>query len=298
MKVSFTLTPDDYLAGHRLYRLPAPGAAREGPRLLERLFFFWFLLGAVVAVPACMIVASVVARAAGHPAGQRMMDWASAILLPSMMYLFVVGLLWFICSSFLTPRDRRDSRRSMLLYVATLIAYQVISTVITGPAPADAKSAPGAAPAGESEWGTFFAALVPWLLMMVFVILSFRRFLNRAVLRNWEQQPHLSRPQTLELTPHGLRLDDGWCARDYRWEGLLKWRESDALFLLYPSEIAFHVVPKRAFASSAEVDGFRAMLQQHVRAVDAQPQGFAVQQPAGAQPPLPPPPLPVPARPL
>ena len=90
MTYAFTLTYDDHLAASRLYRKPAPGSNREGPRTSERLLFLWLLLGAIFAAFVCSIIQGVI-YANGNPAtAEEMGRWAGAILFPWMGYLFDV----------------------------------------------------------------------------------------------------------------------------------------------------------------------------------------------------------------
>jgi hypothetical protein len=291
MTLSFTLTLDDHIAAHRLFRKPSRGSAREGPRLAERLLFFWILLGAIVVAVVCSMVLGVVASTQGAARADELGRWAGAILFPWMVWLLSFGFIWFMSCGFGGAVERAETRRLMLTLAFTMLAYLVISTAITGPPPAEAPSTTTGPAATADGAGGYVAALGPWLLILVFVFVFFSRHLRRAPLRSWTAQPHLHRPQTLEVAPDGLVFDDGACRRDYRWEGFTKFREGDTLFLLYVSEIAWHTVPKRAFAAPADVDGFRELLRLHVADVDrAVGQGFPVY--AAAALPAGPPPLP------
>lgn len=48
------------------------------------------------------------------------------------------------------------------------------------------------------------------------------------------------------------------------WADLVKWREGEEVFLLYPSNLTFYVFPKRVFANDAAVDAFRQLLQRKI----------------------------------
>jgi hypothetical protein len=59
----------------------------------------------------------------------------------------------------------------------------------------------------------------------------------------------------------------------YRWTAFVRCVETPNLFMLYPSQLAFLIVPKRALGSSETADGFRDLIQQWA---DGQSVGFPV----------------------
>jgi len=48
------------------------------------------------------------------------------------------------------------------------------------------------------------------------------------------------------------------------WTVLRKWKESASLFLIYRSDSLFHLVPKRLFSSSDQVEAFRSLLRRNL----------------------------------
>ena len=276
MKLAFTCTLDDYDAAMRLFRKPAPG---HGPGWAERLLFLWVLLGAVGLLLAVAVVEAILRGGPGR--GDGVTTWAVAILTPWMPSLLILTGLWFLACGAIPATERRELRRLMLALAAVLLLVNAVGVLITGPAPRQ----PSPQPADQPPRGDgSLIALLPWLVMFLFAWVAFFRFLRGATRRNWDAQPHLRNPQSLELTPHGLRFEDGVCVRDYRWAGFTKWREGETLFLLYVSDVGFHMVPKRAMAGPHEVDQFRHLLWQHVRPIDPLPFGFPVQPAAPAVP--------------
>ena len=288
MKLTFTCTFDDYAAAMRLFRKPAPG---HGPGWAERLLFLWVLLGAIGLL---LVLAVIEALLQGGPRGRDgVTTWAVAILTPWIPSLLVLAVLWFAACGAVAPTERRPLRRLVLGLAAALLLVNVVTVLITGPA-APPPASPPPPPVGETSQDGSLVRLLPWLVVFLFIWVAFFRFLRGVTRRTWDAQPHLRNPQTLDLTPHGLRFEDTVCVRDYRWAGFTKWREGETLFLLYVSDVAFHIVPKRAMAGPHEVDQFRYLLWQHVRPVDPLPFGFPVQPATPATPPTPqqPPPLP------
>lgn len=103
------------------------------------------------------------------------------------------------------------------------------------------------------------------------------RYVRGLLPRHWDAQPHLRLPQTLAVTSRGLRFEDERAVLDYAWAGLPKFRESETLFLIYVSEVSFHMVPKRAMAEPGQVEAFRQLLEQHVPTDGPVPARFPVQ---------------------
>lgn len=267
MKLTFNCTLDDYTEAMRLFRKPAPG---HGPGWAERLLFLWVLLGAIGLL---LVVAVVEAVLRGGPGARgALTTWALAILTPWIPSLVVLTFLWLAACGAVAPTERRPLRRLALGLAAVLLLVNVATVVISGPAAPE----PERSPTGTVSEDGSLLALLPWLILFLFIWVAFFRFLRGVTRRNWDAQPHLRLPQTLELTPQGLRFDDGLCAHDYRWAGFAKWREGGGLFLLYVSDVGFHMVPKRAMAGPKEVDQFRYLLWQHVRPIDPRPFGSPV----------------------
>ncbi|HET6249146.1 MAG TPA: YcxB family protein, partial [Tepidisphaeraceae bacterium] len=99
-------------------------------------------------------------------------------------------------------------------------------------------------------------------------IIFFQKPLMRIVRRaNWRAQTNLHRPTTFEFSPDGMIETHELARCEYRWEFFPGFRESRETFLVYPSAMMFHIFPKRAFANPAEVDEFRAMLDEKIRKV-------------------------------
>lgn len=129
--------------------------------------------------------------------------------------------------------------------------------------------APGAlagvsAPRPAWSWGELLAPHLIWILLFV-SFASFTIWYNRRLIRqNWEKQPALQRPHTLEVVEGGVIIDNVLERQECRWPAFVRYAETPHLFLLYPSEISFHMVPKRALADEAQVKEFRALLHEMI----------------------------------
>jgi hypothetical protein len=281
MKLQFTLTLDDHTAATRLFRKPVAG---QGPGWGERLLFVWLLLGGFVLLLVASFVDAVL-KVGGRGDGQSVGLWTSAILSPWVVYLLVFQVAWLLMCSAFTGVERRSLRAFMLTLSAILLMACALTTVLNGPTPDEPASHPTANP--DSAHGVL-VAWMPWLLVFGCIWVYLFRWIRRNTRRNWEAQPHLHLPQTVGLTPHGLRFDDGLCVRDCKWASFRKWRDDERQFLLYVSELAFYTIPKRAFPDAMSTEAFRALLLQHVPPVDPPQFGLVIPM---AQPAAPPPTL-------
>ena len=136
---------------------------------------------------------------------------------------------------------------------------------------------PIVAPPNQSAIQNVLLPIVPWLLIFVCIWL-FVFFWNRrwAASHVWRSQPSLQLRRTLDADPSRLIIDDGQTRVEKKWNSVRTFVETANLFLLYTADHAFDMVPKRAFASPAQVDEFRTLLEQQVQPPTG---GFPIQPP-------------------
>ena len=213
--------------------------------------------------------------------------------LPLLPWLLVFLAIWFFVfrllravnktrtSSLLPPGSGRPdpttgpptgaAGRSALSWVIiiTCIAGWLVVTVINAfSANADGASAPARSPLV----GAAMTAL-PWF----FIFFGFITFVRRAgvgVKRMWEGQPQLQRPKRIEIAEPGVVVSDAVSRTEELWAAFTHARETRNLFLLYFSEYSFQMIPKRAFATTADADGFRELVRRMV--VERPPPAFPV----------------------
>jgi hypothetical protein len=278
MKVSFTCTINDYAAANRLHRRPEKGR-RAGWG--ERLLFLWIVLALIVLMLALAVAAAFMRASSGAPQatrGEAAIAWVVETAAAWVPWLVIFGVVWFFFSGVITPRMRRPLLRLTLLLASMPLLIRLLDLALDGPTPPALPTlpAPAAAPVpqdAQSPWRT----LLPYGIVMVGVWVFAFRYLRGLLRSAWAAQPHLALPQTLEATDERILLSDPTSAHDYRWSAFTKWRESNELFLIYISEMFFHMVPKRAFETPAELEAFRQLLEGHVHSADAAPRGFSVQ---------------------
>jgi hypothetical protein len=267
MTISYTCTFEDFAAANRLHRKPAPG---QGPTTMERLFFFWVLLAAIGFFFVCAIAAGVYAGMTGaRSTADGPLDFVVAVLAPWMLYSIICALLWFALAAALIPSDRRAFRNLMLIFLALMLLNGIVTTAMTG---WTRTPTPVVEPAPQDGGG--LASLAPWVLIFLFIWFFVFRLMRSMPRRHWDAQPHLALPHTMTVTDDGMRFQCAVATYDYRWSGMTKWREDDQIMLLYVSDVAFQMIPKRALSPEQLVQ-LREIVQRRVRSVDG-PVGFPI----------------------
>lgn len=144
-----------------------------------------------------------------------------------------------------------------VVYIAILVLGgfgTLVVSAMLGP-----KTPPATQPTagdGDSPW-LFF---VPWLGYLA-VIFLFLRFYNKWIARrNLDRPGPLRRPHTFEFRPDGVLVREPFSSHHYLWQAFPRYLETPRLYLLFVSEYATHIVPKRCFANPMEVDRFREVL--------------------------------------
>jgi hypothetical protein len=114
-----------------------------------------------------------------------------------------------------------------------------------------------------------------WIVVAVMAISYWRTFYGRNSYRAlWKQFSHLHGKKWLCWDADGFQLADTDSRLNYEWRALKAWLETGDLLLLFVSDLAFHIVPKRAFAADESLlDAFRQAL---VNASEAKGHGFPV----------------------
>jgi hypothetical protein len=258
LRIRFVCTLDDFVDAHKVHRRPA---RRKRIGLGERLLFIWILLAAIAVILALAIAEGVYRRARGGPGPTvelLVTNWAIAMAVPWLPWLLIMGLLWFAASGVIGPNERRPTRQMLLVMAVVALLNAIVSAIASG-----GPSAPRPAEPPERDV-PLIVSMLPWLTLFGVIWFYVFRYLRGMLPRHWDAQPHLRREQTMEQTDHGLRFDDGLCVRDYQWSGFTKFREGDGLFVLYISDVGYHMVPKRAFNAPGAIESFRRLLEQRV----------------------------------
>ncbi len=111
---------------------------------------------------------------------------------------------------------------------------------------------------GLERWLNFLLPIAPYGVAMLFLWwFVWRRVMRKAYAA---QQSKLERAVTTTITAERVTVDDVLTTLSYRWPAFARCVETADLFLLYTTEVSFFIVPKRAFASTGDVDGFRQLV--------------------------------------
>ena len=111
---------------------------------------------------------------------------------------------------------------------------------------------------GEIGWANL-KPILPWLLACGGLIVWALAAPYLTVRRAWLGQPAMQLQQTVEITDAGLVIDDEQSRNEYKWNAFIRLVESRNLFLLFPSNLVFIMIPKRALPAG-QLDAFRIML--------------------------------------
>lgn len=119
-------------------------------------------------------------------------------------------------------------------------------------------------------WYTFFGGgprgMTGYVLLAAaaYLILNFFVYIPWKARKTFRQQKSLQREMTLRFDDSGLAIEAENSQGRIPWSDFLKWKENDRLFLLYISDPLYHMVPKRLFKSSSEVDSVREVMRTHI----------------------------------
>ncbi len=108
------------------------------------------------------------------------------------------------------------------------------------------------------NWWTFFIVLAPieWFnLLSPYRIRAYRSF---------KANPKYHEPCQLTFSREDIHFVTPSIDSHLQWSIFQRVLEDDQLFLLVSGKWSYSVIPKRAFASPAEVDAFRALVQEMI----------------------------------
>lgn len=106
----------------------------------------------------------------------------------------------------------------------------------------------------------------PYLLVtsLVYLALYFLVFVPWRARALFRRQKVLDGPFRILADSSGLAISSEIGEIRMPWAALRKWKESQRLFLIYHSDSLFHLVPKRLFTTSEQLDAFRGLLHRHL----------------------------------
>jgi YcxB-like protein len=98
------------------------------------------------------------------------------------------------------------------------------------------------------------------ILSLAFLAWNFGITVPKRVRKIFKQQKALHTPYSFAITTESILIKSERGETNLTWDYFLKWKESKDLFLLYSSDVMFHMIPKRCFTSPDEAVQFRSLL--------------------------------------
>jgi len=88
----------------------------------------------------------------------------------------------------------------------------------------------------------------------------FKRFYRWQLSGHFKNDPRLNECLTVDLDENTIKFASKNSISKIKWEGFYHFIESDNVFNLYTSKIIYHIIPKRAFINSEQLDVFRKIV--------------------------------------
>jgi hypothetical protein len=106
-------------------------------------------------------------------------------------------------------------------------------------------------------WTVFFPPLFLALLLYGSPYLSARNL--------WKNSSNIRGVSRYSFSERGVDIQSPTARAELQWASFVTVRETSDFFLLYVRKSMAHIVPKRAFASEADVTAFRALVRNHIK---------------------------------
>lgn len=266
MQVEFQMTLEEFTEAQRVHHQPIPAREQKAT------------IGAMVSLAA--IGLAVAGYCAGeqlwgpdaHP-GRRAGPLLSYVVLPLFPWIMILGsnivLVW--------RRRERLSRkpwegkrvigsragrwRGLIMSLPAIWAMNLLAYLgffLFGQYTKDPDS--GAIIPAAALDGLWAVPMIYWAVHQFWALAVIRISKSHAIADGWELQTQLHRPLRMEFTAQGAVIETPFSQSRHTWEDFPGARETPMLFLLYISPAQFHLVPKRAFASQEDLEGFRIMV--------------------------------------
>ncbi|WP_162932529.1 YcxB family protein [Solimonas sp. K1W22B-7] len=111
--------------------------------------------------------------------------------------------------------------------------------------------------AGSGKWFV--------LALLAYMAISFGVWPYKAK-RTYRQYKAIHATQRYVVTDEALKVESDRGHGVVPWSDLVKWKFGNGLFLLYPNDTIFYIVPVRLFSSAVQVEQFKELLRRAVNA--------------------------------
>lgn len=105
------------------------------------------------------------------------------------------------------------------------------------------------------------------LLSVIGIYFLYRDFaLQRHFRARYKTDQRYKQDFSAEISDDGIRVLTPFEDSRMKWSSIVRYLESDDIFMLFHAALIFTIIPKRAFAPG-EADAFRELLRKHIQAL-------------------------------
>jgi hypothetical protein len=267
VEAHYTLTLDDYREANGIVVDPAKRRARR-----------WQLAGGVIALillAAAIVILTVLAPGSRAAPGPEPFPLARLALTmaPAMALCLLFATIFFLIAKnpspkpWLVPLPGAEKPPAARLiggasgWIAFVAMAVMLFLMLRASSIARQPAVTPRPPETRLPWLFDFALpLVPILfLLLVFGIFA-TWSARRRIQTMWSAMRHEQRPRTIRADEASLTVEQEDMTSRYNWSFFAGYKETANLLVLYLSPFSFHMVPKRAFATPADLDAFKGLL--------------------------------------
>jgi hypothetical protein len=250
--IEFQYTFEELREAYAAHTPKPPEKHRSGGRTLATIFF---VIGAAVTFALLAVSAPEASAESGRPV---MLD----LLMPLLALAVFLGP-WLVARALIAQGAKGIFRPGVAGWIVAVVLLAVLVWITRHvPEPAD-----GTMAVERSTWRSLADFVRPhftWLALTGALCIFAMRYTSRQLRTVWEGTPSLRRSFTMTVSDDGITITEPLSRHEMKWFVFDRVTETQNLFLLYMSEHQFHIVPKRAFADAAQIDEFRAMIENRI----------------------------------
>ena len=204
-----------------------------------------------------VLILAIVALAGWNMAGPRFvreLPIRSLFTRLAMATLTLLPVVALVLLMFMLAFGQKRPRRAVRMMFATGLGSLIVGAVAIWLVETDRRafvlrygSSPFPSPfniGNMTSWG-----------VVVFLWIAFMYVLAALWKKNWQRLKSQHLPKTIEFRKEGICISDAHSRLEYSWQAIAKVVDTPSLLLFYLDELAFYIVPKRAF-DGGELDAF------------------------------------------
>ena len=112
---------------------------------------------------------------------------------------------------------------------------------------------------------------MPWVLLgsAGYLALHYCVYLPYRIKRTFRLRKDVQRPISFDISESALLIRTETGQESKPWTDFYRWKEDQRVFLLYISDVAHIVIPKRFFHKSSDIDTFRSYVTSRIHSREA-----------------------------